>query len=688
MPPLTSHILVLAVTLLTVILSVYSWKRRDVPGAITFAALIAACMEWVIASAFSVSSPDLDTKILWVQISYLGGATSALAWMIFSIQYTGQAKWLNRRRILALSVIPFVTILLIFTNPSHHLMWTRVWFDQYVRVTHGSWYWVFISYSYILSFYGLWRLFTFFRRSTQPYRSQALAVILGGFIILVWDILYISHAAFTLNPEISFGVVLLSTLIFGWGLFRYRLLDIVPIARSAVIESMSDGMVILDDLDRIIDVNPAAQKIFLQPNSNWIGSPFQEALPAWGIYRVQANQKENFQAEFTHPRDGQAMQYEMRVSPLKDRGGKARGRLVLLADIQERKRTEMAERDQRALAEALIDTASALNSTLQLDELLDRILTNVGRVVHSDAVNIMLINDGLAHIVRHQGYSDRGLDATMSSFRLKVKDIRNLREMGESGQPVLIGNVKAYSGWYDLPETSWICSYVGVPICIRGETVGFINLDSAMPDYFIPAHGDRLQAFADQAAVALENARLYEEVRQLAVTDSLTGLANRRALEDLGQREVEISLRFKRPLSAIMIDIDDFKQVNDTYGHLIGDQALLNLVKTLRENVRNIDLIGRYGGDEFLILLLETDLTMAYPIAERLRRTVSQAILPTEKGPVAITISLGVAQVEPGVEDLATLISYADQAMYEAKENGRNQASSWAQLYNSESLTD
>jgi diguanylate cyclase (GGDEF)-like protein len=192
-------------------------------------------------------------------------------------------------------------------------------------------------------------------------------------------------------------------------------------------------------------------------------------------------------------------------------------------------------------------------------------------------------------------------------------------------------------------------------------------------------HAERLQAFADQAAIALQNARLYASVQQMAMTDSLTGLYNRRALLDAGQREFEICMRLGHPLTAIMIDVDHFKEVNDTFGHPVGDQVLRALVKYLREAVRAIDIIGRYGGDEFLIFLLENDLHAAGRVAERIRRSIARALLLTDSGTISITISLGVAAIHPQTLNLASLIENADKALYAAKHSGRNRVEQWVE---------
>lgn len=184
------------------------------------------------------------------------------------------------------------------------------------------------------------------------------------------------------------------------------------------------------------------------------------------------------------------------------------------------------------------------------------------------------------------------------------------------------------------------------------------------------------EIFASQVTNALEKARLYTEVQQLAITDELTGVYNRRGLFELGRREVERALRFGHPLSAVMIDIDHFKNVNDTYGHSVGDQVLKVLSERLQANLRGIEIIGRYGGEEFVILLLENNQTGgAHVVAARLLQQIVEEPIPSDKGPISITVSIGVAAVNQETKDLAALIERADRALYLAKRSGRNRVS-------------
>lgn len=186
----------------------------------------------------------------------------------------------------------------------------------------------------------------------------------------------------------------------------------------------------------------------------------------------------------------------------------------VLFDITERKRMEVAEREQRALAEALRDTAEILSSTLDYGEVLDHILTTVGRVVPHDAATIMLIEGEFARVVRSQGYNQRGFSAELIGMRLPIAETSNLQQILTSGQPEVVSDTWTYDGWKKLSFTDWLRSDVGAPISIYGRVIGFILLDSGTPGFFTSVHAERLQAFANQAALAIHNARLLQQAQE------------------------------------------------------------------------------------------------------------------------------------------------------------------------------
>ena len=181
-----------------------------------------------------------------------------------------------------------------------------------------------------------------------------------------------------------------------------------------------------------------------------------------------------------------------------------------------------------------------------------------------------------------------------------------------------------------------------------------------------------MSIFAKQIGVSLERARLFQEVQSLALTDHLTGLQNRRSLFELGRVEFARADRTNRPFCCMMLDVDHFKQINDNYGHPIGDHILQEFAIRCKNSVRAIDLIGRYGGEELLVLMPETDRETALQVAERLRSAIEEEPIKVPNGEIALTVSVGVAAKDDYTTDLETLIARADQAMYIAKHKGRN----------------
>jgi diguanylate cyclase (GGDEF)-like protein len=245
-----------------------------------------------------------------------------------------------------------------------------------------------------------------------------------------------------------------------------------------------------------------------------------------------------------------------------------------------------------------------------------------------------------------------------------------------SGQSLYIDDFIKEENWNGVHygSSEHTRSILAVPLRSGDGVIGMISAQSYKPHAYSTEDQYLLEMLAAHAAIAVENTRLIKQIQWLAITDPLTGLYNRRGLFDLGQREVERFRRFNHPFVAIMLDIDLFKTVNDTFGHNIGDQVLIALADEMRKRVRvDVDVVGRYGGEELVIILPETDQAGGIQAAERLRKYIEDLPIPTERGNLSITISMGVAEFRAHIPDLATLIDRADSAMYQAKQSGRNQ---------------
>jgi diguanylate cyclase (GGDEF)-like protein len=224
------------------------------------------------------------------------------------------------------------------------------------------------------------------------------------------------------------------------------------------------------------------------------------------------------------------------------------------------------------------------------------------------------------------------------------------------------------------PSVDW----VGVPLKIEDRIIGVMAVQSYTEALrFGQAEADILSFVSAQVAMTIERKRAEEALRYLAVTDPLTGLYNRHRFFELASREFERARRYAHPLSIIIIDIDNLKPINDTHGHLAGDCLIQSIGSECTRQLRKTDVLGRYGGDEFIALLPETELSETLQVIDRLREHIAQTPVSFEDQSLPTTISVGVAGLERDCSGIEDLLARADKALYAAKQAGKNRVSVW-----------
>jgi diguanylate cyclase (GGDEF)-like protein/PAS domain S-box-containing protein len=349
----------------------------------------------------------------------------------------------------------------------------------------------------------------------------------------------------------------------------------------------------------------------------------------------------------------------------------------------------LEEAEKRATeAETLRQASTAVASTLQREIAIERILEELNRVVPYDSASVQLLVGSDLEIVGERGFKNPD---SVLGLRFPVSVDTPNSVVFSLGEPFIIDDAQASYAAFREPPHDHIRGWMGVPLKVHDKVIGMLALDSIQPGRFSSDHSRLATAFADQVAIALENTRLFEETRWLAIHDSLTGIYNRRQFMSLAWAEFHRSVRYNTPLSVMMLDIDHFKRVNDTHGHLTGDQVLRFIARLCEKNLRVNDLIGRYGGEEFVILLPETTATSsnyvsektpleiepAKIVAERLRKAVESATISTDRADINITVSLGIAELSSEINNIEQLIDRADLALLEAKNRGRNRIVLW-----------
>ncbi len=493
---------------------------------------------WQISSFFANLSREEQVTEFWMNLFFMSVILSAPLFLAFALQYTGHEKWVSGYRLPALFVIPIISIILTWTNPIHHWVFISVrdaidGILLYAEHFEYGWYfWVHTVYSYALVLIAMMLIAQMAVRSYHIFRQQAITLMMG----LVPGIATTVVDAFGLFPGFKHDIApvgfALAGVFFFFSIYRRQFLNIVPIAREMLIEQMSDGMLVLNEIGQIVDINSAAESFLGVHLKEIMGLPMRDALLEWRTSIDAYLSRGIRQAEVPLKREGDHRIYDLQISSILDRRARTIGHLVVLRDITQNKHIEG---ELRSSHEKLL---------AQLDE---------------------------------------------------------------------------------------------------------IN-------------------------------KLHALLQEQVIRDPLTGLYNRRYLNETLQRENERAARKPFLSSILMIDIDYFKQINDSYGHAVGDEILYSMSKEFTAHVRSSDMICRYGGEEFLIIMPDSSEDDALQRAEEIRTSIESTLFTVDDGQIHLTISIGVASFLADGRDLWEIIDAADMALYEAKSNGRNRVESAGQI--------
>ena len=346
------------------------WSRRPGKGVVPFVVMTLGVAIWTFGSASELFVTDFHWKRFFTQIAYIGITIVPAAWFLFVLDYTGRSHLLNRRNILLLTIEPILVQILVFTNSSHNLIWAnRELTTQlgYVVMdsSFGTLFWVHAIYSYVLLLVSAFLLIRAMIRAPHLYRGQMRLLLIAVFAPWIANIVYI----FGLSPlpnfvditPISFAITIAAV---GWGLYRYRLMDIIPVARENIVENMDDAILVLDQDNRIVDANQSAIKLLNQSPETVIG---QHAVNVFLDYSALVNtfqDVEQTDTDITLPIDGEMRHFNLRISGLYNRQEQLTGRILVLRDITKLKKTYAELRHANEKAEEATRLKSQFLATM------------------------------------------------------------------------------------------------------------------------------------------------------------------------------------------------------------------------------------------------------------------------------------------------------------------------------------
>jgi len=738
----TPYILpLIASSIIAGLVALYVLQRRaSTGGGMALAMLALACAEWSLGYALEIAGANLPTKIFWGKSQYIGIVTVPLLWIIFAYSHSTQGTWMTRRNVTLLSIVPFITLMLAFTTELHGLVWKTIRIQTVgsfsaLEVTHGIWFWIYWVYSYILLLVGTIFILRKFNRMKGLFRRQEFLLLIAVLTPWFGNVLYVSGLSPIPNLDITPFAFTISVVVFAWGIFSFKLVNLTPVARDLVVEKMPDGMIVLDAQGNIVDINPAVQRALGISASQAIGQRARDVFNASpSLIERYANMLEA-QDEIVLGEGESQIWYELRMSPLVGSGDRLLGRVVTVRNITEKKQTEEALRlseekyrkiyenvadviyetdnqghltsispsvekqggyrpeeligrsvteffvfpEQYAALDALmiengsvndfeallrrkdgnnifasitshiifdangqgvategvlrditerkqaeerirqmnaelegrviertsqlqesntyltslIETSMALNESLDLNEVLDRILVQVYKLAPARALNIMLIEGEHARIVRRFGY--QGLEKIEQS----LLDLRFLiswptfHEIYTTRKSLYIPDTAKDTRWQIIQGVEWVRSYIGVPLVISDETIGFLNAGHSEPNFFDEKHRTMLESLARHASVAIQNARLLDELKKALEKEQgmRDQLVHADKLAALGKMVTVIAHEINNPIQTVK---NTFYLLEDQI--IPGSPAVEYLKMASAEADRISDLVAQLRG--------------------------------------------------------------------------------------------
>ena len=488
----------------------FSWQRRPAVWIRPFVLLMLALAEWNLAQTLEITASQIGNKLFWSNVQYIGITLVPVLFLAFTVAYHSQRTWVTWQY-LPLLFIPLVTLFLTWTN-FNSLFRQQVKLDTsgliaYLQLNPGPWFWIHTAYFYILMLAATLLLGRIWLRTPQ-HRERSLIILLAAIIPWIGIFLFVVGLTPVDLTPVAFTI---TGFLLGWGIFRLQLFDLAPMARRVVVDKMRDGVIVLDKLGRIADINKAARQIIglstpeilVQPITNF----FSEL--SW---LADFNSNEMVQTEIQLNDDI----YELQSSTIHV-GDDRTGYLLILHPITKRKRVEAELLSQKHLLQNLVIIARATTSTQTLNATLQNILDVAVAINQAEFGSLFVVNNRgeITHSILTQ---DKALlSQEQKAINQQVLEKGLFGWILHHGELALVHDVAEDKRWLSLPDRSQkVGSALGVPIIDHREVVGVLTLTHSQPGHFSQTQATLMQGAADQMALALRNAQLYDAQKRLA----------------------------------------------------------------------------------------------------------------------------------------------------------------------------
>ncbi|MBL8080700.1 MAG: diguanylate cyclase [Anaerolineales bacterium] len=705
--PLTSAII-------SGIVAYYMRGFQDVPSVKPFIRVMWLGASWAFLYALDASTSSIPLKTFIVNVTYIPALLTSIAWFVTALDYTGHAGWLTRQRLIALLILPALFVIAAFTS-HHHMLWRYdyqlIWPGPVPTqiASKGIVYWIYFAYMLaMVAATVIVLLSSFQNRNLYPHNT--ILLIIGLLIPSITGTLFVFGFLPVRGFDWTSTSFIFQTALYIWAILRGHLFNIIPIARAIVMEDMDDMVIVTNLRGYIVDLNRAAQSMLgLSPTT--IGTAPNTLSQPWAALFEDYN-REFYKGEVLINIQGAQRDFDLSISPIKDKQGQILGRLFLLHDTTEKNQVKRNLQQQNAYFSILHQITLDLLNQQEPENLLNNIAEHAASLVSAQHGFIFLAEGDVITLRAATGEFSQNIGKSEPKPGSGV-----LGKVWREKIPFFTENYGQWEFRDPNYEGENLRAVAGVPINAGDDIIGVLEVANTNDTrIFNNDELEILNRFATLAALVLNNAQLYraaqhelterknteEELRlanqklhsqlleiqalesilrEQVIRDPLTGLYNRRHLNEMLERELAYASREGSPISFVMIDIDHFKNINDNFGHGPGDKILQSLVNQILGQTRVGDIICRYGGEEFLAVLPNVTSETAFQIAERWRTAFSESKTLVENEEVSTTISCGISTFPMHGDRGDTLINRADQAMYHAKKTGRNKVVTWREEF-------